>query len=115
MSYTEKVTSLSLCIMTMSVSIFHFTVTVSVAESQSADLYKNVTNVGIYAKYIKLSEKINEHLLSLNLNVGALTCADCVGQLLLLRVLQCVDCCPLRIFPQLSNQLPVWFSAARYR
>ena len=57
-------------------------------------------------------KKPNEHLLSLNLKVGALTCADCVGQLL--RLLQCVDCCPLRIFPQLSNQLPVWFWAARY-
>ena len=61
---------------------------------------------------MKLSEKINENLLSLNLKVRALTCADCVGQLL--RLLQCVDCCPLRIFPQLCNQLPVWFCAARY-
>ena len=43
---------------------------------------------------MKLSEKTNEHLLS-NLKVftaGALTCADCVGQLL--RLLQCVDCRP---------------------
>ena len=61
---------------------------------------------------MKLSEKINENLLSINLKVGALTCADCVGQLL--RLLQCVDCCPLRIFPQLSNQLPVWFCTAQY-
>ena len=80
-----------------SVSMFHFTVTVSVAVSRPLHKCREMLVTTICKKVLSYLKNPMSSCSHKNLKVlftsGALTCADCVGQLLL-RLLQCVDCCP---------------------